>query len=99
MHTNSQDISLGEVYPYAVALPENNTEAAPPAVVFLGGKGSLFSQQDTQSRDTVVAFGGIGWNVARYANGSTDEADTMAAQRLVAKTQFFYHRVSGPCCS
>lgn len=79
----SQDVSLGEHYPYAVSLPQNNTETAPPAIVFLGGKGSLFSEQDTQSRDTVVSFGGPGWNVMKYYNGSREDADVMAAERSV----------------
>lgn len=76
-------MSLGEHYPYAVALPVDNSEALPPALVFLGGTGSMFQQGETQDRDTVVSFGGPGWNIVKYDNGSTDDADALAAEQYV----------------
>lgn len=72
--------------PYAVHLPENNNEVAPPAFVFLGGKGSMFEENVTLSRDTVVSYGGIGWNVMLYYNGSRSDADTLAAEKSVIIT-------------
>jgi len=77
---------LGATYRYAVHQPSNWTDEtiAPPAILFLGGTGSRYIEGQTQAFERVVSFGGPGWRIDRYNNGSREEADVLAAEQFLA---------------
>jgi len=77
--------TLGANYTYVVHQSSNYSNAtAPPAILYLGGTGSQYIEGQTQAIDQVVSFGGPGWRIAQYYNGTTDPVNVLVDQQFLS---------------